>query len=218
MTEIGELKELIEDTNFELAIVEMNDYQNILRFSTSKCVNGLFLDIRLVQEWYTYITVDLCYGNDSYRVLDKYTIEGETRVISLLSKIISNTVFADKSLGSDISMLETNIMLAPSVEWVDIFKNELINIFKDVEVDRTENLVVHLIGVDFIVKFEEDTNSFSVEVVQTSNPDNSKVLLSGVVCDNNYNKVLSAIRHTFKEAMSRFNKLESISFKIMWGK
>lgn len=79
MTEIGELKELIEDTNFELAIVEMNDYQNILRFSTSKCVNGLFLDIRLVQEWYTYITVDLCYGNDSYRVLDKYTIEGETR-------------------------------------------------------------------------------------------------------------------------------------------
>lgn len=136
----------------------------------------------------------------------------------MLSKIISNTIFADKSLGSDISMLETNIMLAPSVEWVDIFKNELINIFKDVEVDRTENLVVHLIGVDFIVKFEEDTNSFSVEVVQTPNPDNSKVLLSGVVCDNNYNKVLSAIRHTFKEAMSRFNKLESISLKIMWGK
>jgi len=218
MTEIGELKELIEDTNFELAIVEMNDYQNILRFSTSKCVNGLFLDIRLVQEWYTYITVDLCYGNDSYRVLDKYTIEGETRVISLLSKIISNTVFADKSLGSDISMLETNIILAPSVEWIDIFKNELVNIFKDVEVDKTENLVVHLIGVDFIVKFDEDTNSFSVEVVQTSNPDNSKVLLLGVVCDNNYNKVLSAIRHTFKEAMNRFNKLESISLEIMWGK
>ena len=109
-------------------------------------------------------------------------------------------------------------MLAPSVDWAEIFKNELFNIFKDVEVDRTENLVVHLIGVDFIVKFNEDTNSFSVEVVQTSNPDNSKVLLLGVVCDNNYNKVLSAIRHTFKEAMTRFNNLESISLKIMWGK
>lgn len=218
MTEIRELRELIEDTNFELTIVEMNDYQTLLRFSTSKCVNGLFLDIRLVQEWYTYITVDLCYGNDSYRVLDKYIIEGETGVISLLSKIISNTVFADKSLGNDISILETNIMLAPSVEWIDIFKSELINIFKDFDVDRTENLVVHLIGVDFIVKFNEDTNSFSVEVVQTSNPDNSKVLLLGVVCDNNYNKVLSAIKHTFKEAMNRFNKLESISLKIMWGK
>ena len=212
---VEELKELIESTNFELAIVEMCDYQTLLRFSTSKCVNGLFLDIRLVQEGHTYITVDLCYGDDSYRVLDKYMIEGETMVISLLSKIISNTVFADKSLGSDISILETNIMLAPSVEWVEIFKNELFNIFKDVEVDKTENLVVHLIGVDFIVKFNEDTNSFSVEVVQTSNPDNSKVLLSGVVCDNNYNKVLSAIRNTFKEAISRFNDLENISLKIM---
>ena len=190
---IEELKELIESTNFELAIVEMHDYQNLLRFRTTKCVNGLFLDIRLVQEWYTYITVDLCYGYDAYRVLDKYMIEGETRVISLLSKIISNTVFADKSLGSDISILETNIMLVPSVEWAEIFKNELFNIFKDVEVERSENLVVHLIGVDFIVKFNDDTHAFSVEVVQTTNPDNSKVLLSGVVCDNNYNKVLSAL-------------------------
>lgn len=113
---------------------------------------------------------------------------------------------------------EQSVMLAPSVDWVDIFKNELLNIFKDVDVDRTENLVVHLIGVDFIVKFNEDTNSFSVEVVQTSNPDNSKVLLLGVVCDNNYNNVLSAIRKEFKNAKSRFYHLESISNMIIWGK
>lgn len=109
-------------------------------------------------------------------------------------------------------------MLAPSVEWVEIFKNELINIFKDVEVDRTENLVVHLIGVDFIVKFNDDTHAFSVEVVQTSPPDNSKKLLVGVVCDNNYNNVLSAIRKEFKNAKSRFCHLESISNMIIWGK
>lgn len=38
-------------------------------------------------------------------------------------------------------------MLAPSVEWVDVFKNELVNIFKDVEVERSENLAVHLIVI-----------------------------------------------------------------------
>ena len=109
-------------------------------------------------------------------------------------------------------------MLAPSVDWVDIFKNELPNIFKDFDVDRAENLVVHLIGVDFIVKFNENTQAFSVEVVQTAHPDNSKVLLLGVVCDNNYNNVLSAIRKEFKNVKSRFYHLESISNMIIWGK
>ena len=78
--------------------------------------------------------------------------------------------------------------------------------------------VLTLVAVHFIVKFNEDTNSFSVEVVQTSNPDNSKVLLLGVVCDNNYNNVLSAIRKEFKNAKSRFYHLESISNMIIWGK
>lgn len=109
-------------------------------------------------------------------------------------------------------------MLAPSVDLVEIFKSELVNIFKDFDVVRTENLVVHLIGVDFIVKFNENTKAFSVELVQTTQPDNSKALLVGVVCDNNYPNVLSAISREFKNAKSRFYHLESLSNMIIWGK
>lgn len=109
-------------------------------------------------------------------------------------------------------------MLAPSVDWVEIFKNELFNIFKGVKVDRTENLVIHLIGVDFIVKFNEDTHAFSVEVVQTSHPDNNGTLLLGVVCDNNYPAVLNSIREVYKEAKSRYNDLKMLSNQILWRK
>lgn len=160
----------------------------------------------------------MCYRDDSYPILEKFSDYSPKTILNALSNTISNTRTVSGKIGNEIAKLETSIMLAPSVDWVEIFKNELINIFKDFGVDRTENLVVHLIEVDFIVKFNEDTNSFSVEVVQTSNPDNSKVLLLGVVCDNNYNNVLSAIRKEFKNAKSRFYHLESISNMIIWGK
>lgn len=217
MKNLDGLKELIKNTTFDLDIVEYIDGGNYICLTTAKCKSGLFLKIRIYEIDKIYLKIDLCYGDDSYPILEKFSDYSPKTILNVLSSAISNACTVSGKIGNEISKLETNIMLAPSVEWVEIFKNELFNIFKDVEVDRTENLVVHLLGVDFIVKFNEDTNSFSVEVVQTSNPDNSKVLLLGVVCDNNYNKVLSAIRQTFKEAMSRFNNLESISSKIMWG-
>lgn len=218
MKQLDEIRQLIKNTTFDLDIIEVKDYRTTLLLTTSTCKSGLFLKIRIDETDKIYLSIDLYYGDDYYSLVKRFGTYSTSSVIIALSRIISSTCTVGNNVGNDISKLETNIMLAPSVEWVEIFKNELFNIFKDVEVDRTENLVVHLIGVDFIVKFNEDTNSFSVEVVQTSNPDNSKVLLLGVVCDNNYNKVLSAIRHTFKEAMTRFNNLESISLKIMWGK
>lgn len=136
--------------------------------------------------------------------------------LDFLTRIINDTYTVSNEIGGGISKLETHIMLAPSVEWVDVFKNELVNIFKDVEVERSENVVVHLIGVDFIVKFNDDTHAFSVEVAQTSHLDNSKTLLVGVVCDNNYNEVLSNIRNTFEYVKSRFCDLEMFSNMIVW--
>lgn len=165
-----------------------------------------------------YLKIDLCYGDDSYPILEKFSDYSPKTVLNALSSTISSTCTVSNNIGSEISKLEASIMLAPSVEWVEIFKNELFNIFKDVDIDRTEYLTVHLIGVDFIVKFNDDTHAFSVEVIQTSHPDNTKTLLVGVVCDNNYPNVLSAIRKEFKNAKSRFYHLESISNMIIWRK
>lgn len=219
MGKITELQKLIENTTFDLDIVNVYNCQDLLlKFSTAKCSSGLFLEVKLEQEIDIYMTVYLCYEDESQPVMVNYSFNDVNSIIKLLAKIISNTCTVDSNIGSEISRLETGIMLAPSVDWVDIFKNELFNIFKDFEVDSTDNLVVHLIGVDFIVEFNEDTKAFSVEVVQTSHPDNSKKLLVGVVCDNNYNNVLSAIRKEFKNAKSRFYHLESLSNMIIWGK
>ena len=218
MKNLDGLKELIKNTTFDLDIVEYTDEGNSICLTTAKCKSGLFLKIRIYETDMLYLVADLCYGDDSYRIIEKFSAYYTGVIMDVLSNIISNTCTVSSNIGVGISRLETNILLAPSVDWVEIFKNELINIFKDFDVDRTENLVVHLIGVDFIVKFNENTQAFSVEVVQTIHPDNNKALLVGVVCDNNYNNVLSAIRKEFKNAKSRFYHLESISDMIMWGK
>ncbi len=216
---ITELQKLIENTTFDLDIVDVYNCQDLLlKFSTAKCENGLFLEVKIEQEIDLYMTVDLCCGDKFQPMVEKFPLTSVDGVIRFLTRIINDTYTVSNEIGSGISKLETHIMLAPSVEWVDVFKNELINIFKDFEMDRTKNLVVHLIGVDFVVKFNEDTHAFSVEAAQTANPENSKKLLVGVVCDNNYNQVLYAIRNVYKEAKSKYNNLEMLSNKILWRK
>lgn len=215
MKNLDELKELIKNTTFDLDIVEYTDEGNSICLTTAKCKSGLFLKIRIYETDKIYLQIDLCYGDDSYPILEKFSDYTPKTILNALSSTISNTRTVSGKIGNEIAKLETSIMLAPSVDWVEIFKNELINIFKDFDVDRTENLIVHLIGVDFIVKFNENTQAFSVEVVQTIHPDNNKALLVGVVCDNNYNNVLSTIRKEFKNAKSRFYHLESISNMII---
>lgn len=218
MKNLDKLKELIENSIFDLDIVEYTDGGNSICLTTAKCKSGLFLKIRIYETDKIYLKIDLCYGDDSYPILEKFSDYSPKTILNALSSTISSFCTVSNNIGNEISRLETSIMLAPSVEWVEIFKNELINIFKDVDIDRTEYLTVHLIGIDFIVNFDDDTHAFSVKVVQTANPENSKKLLAGVVCDNNYNNVLSAIRKEFKNAKSRFCHLESISNMIIWGK
>ena len=200
--ELVELYNLINKSDFRHKLWEISFSESEIGFKTRHTLCG------------TYLSGKILFDSNHYIV---YNYVGYDDVTVPLSKVEYGINVRDE-IGNEISKLETSIMLAPSVDWVEIFKNELLNIFKDFDVDRTENLVVHLIGVDFIVKFNENTNAFSVEVVQTTHPDNSKVLLLGVVCDNNYNNVLSAIRKEFKNAKSRFYHLESISNMIIWGK
>lgn len=217
MGKITELQKLIENTTFDLDIIDMYNCQDLLlKFSTAKCENGLFLEVKIEQEIDLYMTVDLCCGDKFQPVVEKFPLTSVDSVIRFLTRIINDTYTVSNEIGSGISKLETHIMLAPSVDWVGVFKNELVNIFKDFEVDRTNDLTIHLIGIDFIVKFNDDTHAFSVEVVQTSHPDNSKTLLVGVVCDNNYNEVLSNIRNTFEYVKSRFCDLEMFSNMIVW--
>ena len=217
MGKITELQKQIENTTFDLAIVDVYNCQDLLlKFSTAKCENGLFLEIKIEQEIDLYMTVVLCCGDKFQPMVEKFPLTSVDSVIRFLTRIISDTYTVSNEVGSGISKLETHIMLAPSEDWLEIFKSELVNIFKDFEVDGVENLVVHLIGVDFIVTFNEDNHYFSVELVQTSHPDNNKAILMGVVCDNNYNNVLSTIRNTFEYVKSRFCDLEMFSNMIVW--
>lgn len=217
MGKITELQKLIENTTFDLDIVDVYNCQDlILKFTTAKCENGLFLEVKIEQEIDLYMTVDLCCEDKFQPMVEKFPLTSVDSVIRFLTRIINDTYTVSNEVGSGISKLETHIMLAPSEDWLEIFKSELVNIFKDFEVDGVENLVVHLIGIDFIVTFNEDNHYFSVELVQTSHPDNNKVILMGVVCDNNYNNVLSTIRNTFEYVKSRFCDLEMFSNMIAW--
>ena len=218
MKNLDGLKELIKNTTFDLDIVEYTDEGNSICLTTAKCKSGLFLKIRIYETDKIYLKIDLCYGDDSYPVLEKFSDYSPKTILNALSSTISSACTVSNNIGNEISRLETSIMLAPSVEWVEIFKDGLFNIFKGADIDRTEYLTVHLIGVDLIVKFDNNTHAFSVEMVQTSYPDNNKTLLAGVVCDNNYNQVLYAIRNAYNKAKSRYNNLEMLSNEILWRK
>ena len=218
MKNLDALKELIKNTTFDLDIVEYTDYHTTLLLTTAKCKSGLFLKIRIYETDMLYLVADLCYGDDSYRKIEKFSAYYTEVIMDVLSNVISNTCTVSNNIGAGISRLETNILLAPSVDWVEIFKDGLFNIFKDVDIDRTEYLTVHLIGIDLIVEFDDDTHAFSVKVAQTTNPDNNKAVLIGVVCDNNYNQVLVSVRTVYNNIKEQYSNLEYLSQKIMWGR
>lgn len=218
MKNLDGIKELIKNTTFDLDIVEYTDEGNSICLTTAKCKSGLFLKIRIYETDKIYLQIDLCYRDDSYPILEKFSDYSPKTILNALSSTISNTRTVSGKIGNEIAKLETSIMLAPSVDWVEIFKNELINILKDFDVDRTENLVVHLIGVDLIVKFDDNTHAFSVKIAQATNPDNNKVVLLGVVCDNNYPSVLTSVRTVYRNIKEQYSNLEYLSQKIMWGR
>ena len=219
MGKITELQKLVENTPFDLDIVDMYNWQDLLlKFSTTRCKSGLYLEVKLEQEIDIYMTVDLCYEDESQPIMVNYSFNDVNSIIKVLTNIISNTCTVSDKIGNEISKLETSIMLAPSVDWVEIFKDGLFNIFKDVDIDRTEYLTVHLIGIDLIVEFDDDTHAFSVKVAQTTNPDNNKAVLIGVVCDNNYNQVLVSVRTVYNNIKEQYSNLEYLSQKIMWGR
>lgn len=218
MGKITELQQLIENTTFDLDIVEYLDEGNSICLTTAKCKSGLLLKIRIYETDKIYLKIDLCYGDDSYPILEKFSDYSPKTILNALSSTISNTRTVSGKIGNEIAKLETSIMLAPSVDWVEIFKGELFNIFKGADIDRTEYLTVHLIGVDLIVKFDDNTHAFSVKIAQATNPDNNKVVLLGVVCDNNYPSVLTSVRTVYRNIKEQYSNLEYLSQKIMWGR
>lgn len=130
MRNLDELKELIKNRTFDLDIVEYTDYKTTLCLTTAKCKSGLFLKIRIYETDMIYLKADLCYEDESYTIIEKFSDYSTKTVMSVLSNVISNTCTVSNNIGVGISRLETNILLAPSVEWVEIFKDELFNILK----------------------------------------------------------------------------------------
>lgn len=124
MGKITELQKLIENTTFDLDIVDMYNCQDLLlKFSTAKCESGLYLEGKLEQEIDIYMTVDLCYEDEFQPIIVNYSFNDVNSIIKVLTHIISNTRTVSDKIGNEISKLEASIMLAPSVDWVDIFKN-----------------------------------------------------------------------------------------------
>lgn len=70
MGKITELQKLIENTSFDLDIVDVYNCQDLLlKFSTTKCKSGLYLEVKLEQEVDIYMTVDLCYEGESEPIM-----------------------------------------------------------------------------------------------------------------------------------------------------
>lgn len=90
MGKITELQQLIENTTFDLDIVEYLDEGNSICLTTAKCKSGLLLKIRIYETDKIYLKIDLCYGDDSYPILEKFSDYSPKTILNALSSTISS--------------------------------------------------------------------------------------------------------------------------------
>lgn len=214
MKEIKELYNLIMKSDFGNKLVEISYSDSEIDLKSISTTSKTYLSCKILFDSNHYI-VYYSVGYDDINISVskvEYGIKVRDEIIANLSDILLRLI--EFSNFSDKRFDEFEEYSAPSdtIGWRQIFVNELTSRFGD-----TDN-IIDSCGIRLVVCFDEYTDLFSIILKNREFYPRSKVLLLGVVCDNNYNNVLSAIRKEFKNAKSRFYHLESISNMIIWGK
>ena len=222
MSVIREIGKRLENTEFDLKIDKINYYSDSrLSFTTAKNSYGLFVwvDIEnVVDDILLYSQLE--YNKERTNLLKRnYTVSGDIdSIIKDISRLISKVKDLENKIGVNFSNLTTQKIHVYNVTWEDVFKEELLDMFGNKYSGMwKDDIFIELIGVNFIVSFDDDMNYLSVELLQSVSPFEKKVLLSGKVDANNYTKVLENVKSIYEYVKRNYSNLEKIANNIMLG-
>ena len=210
MSQIRELYELIQNTDFGIEILDIYCNGFELNFNTAVTKTGVYLRFEINgdtvdDEQIVIVSEKLVHNNKYIPVFeDKYTNETVKEIMSDISNAISRLVELDTDLESDFKDFDEYSVPRSTKAWKEEFIVELKDLFGS---PRTTILAS---GIKLIIAFEEETNLIKIVLAKGLFFDEEKTLLHGFVSETNYKEVLDIVENIYNEFKYNFYDVNGI--------
>lgn len=210
MSQIRELYELIQNTDFGIEILDIYCNGFELNFNTAVTKTGVYLRFEINgdtvdDEQIVIVSEKLVHNNKYIPVFeDKYTNETVKEIMKDISNTISRLVELDTDLESDFKDFEGYLVPCSTKAWKEEFIGELNDLF------GSPRTVILASGIKLIIAFEEETNLIKVVLSKGLFFNDEKTLLHGIVSETNYKEVLDIVENIYNDFKYRFYDVDGI--------
>ena len=210
MSQVRELHELIQNTDFGIEILDTYCNGFELNFNTAVTKTGVYLRFEISgdtvdDEQIVVVSEELVYNNKYIPVFeDKYTNATAKEIMDGISNAISRLVELDTGLESGFKDFEEYSVPHSTKAWKEEFIGELNDLF------GSPRTVILASGIKLIIAFEEETNLIKVVLAKGLFFNDEKTLLHGIVSETNYKEVLGIVENIYNGFRYRFYDVDGI--------
>ena len=210
MSQIRELHELIQNTDFGIEILDIYCNGFELNFNTAVTKTGVYLRYEISgdtidDEQIVVVSEKLVYNNKYIPVFeDKYTNATVKEIMNDIFNAISRLVELDTGLESGFKDFEEYSIPRSTKAWKEEFIGELKDLF------GSPRTVILASGIKLIIAFEEETNLIKVVLSKGLFFNDEKTLLHGIVNETNYKEVLDIIENIYNDFKYKFYDVDGI--------
>jgi hypothetical protein len=210
MSQIRELHELIQNTDFGIELLDIYCNGFELNFNTAVTKTGVYLRVEVSgdtvdDEQIVVVSEKLVYNNKYIPVFeDKYTNATVKEIMKDISNTISRLAELDTGLESGFKDFEEYSIPRSTKAWKEEFIGELKDLF------GSPRTVILASGIKLIIAFEEETNLIKVVLSKGLFFNDEKTLLHGIVNETNYKEVLDIIENIYNDFKYKFYDVDGI--------
>ena len=210
MSQIRELHELIQNTDFGIEILDIYCNGFELNFNTAVTKTGVYLRYEISgdtidDEQIVVVSEKLVFNNKYIPVFeDKYTNATVKEIMNDIFNAISRLVELDTGLESGFKDFEEYSIPRSTKAWKEEFIGELKDLF------GSPRTVILASGIKLIIAFEEETNLIKVVLSKGLFFNDEKTLLHGIVNETNYKEVLDIIENIYNDFKYKFYDVDGI--------
>lgn len=211
MSQVRELHELVQNTDFGIEILDIYCNGFELNFNTTVTKTGVYLRFEINgdtvdDEQIVIVSEKLVHDNKYIPVFeDKYTNATVKEIMKDISNAISRLVELDTDLESNFKDFGEYSIPRSTKAWKEEFIGELNDLF------GSPRTVILASGIKLVMAFEEETNL--IKAVLSKGlffSDEKKTLLHGIVSESNYREVLDIVENIYNDFKYRFYDVDGI--------
>ena len=206
MKELVELYNLIDKSDFRHKLWEISCSDSEIDFKTRHTLCGTYLSGKILFDSSHYIVYNYVGYDDVTVPLSKveYRIKVRDEIIADLSDLLLRLV--EFSNFSDKRFNDFGEYSVPSdtVDWKQVFIDELVNRFEDTKV------ILQSCDVKLVICFDEYTDIFSAILKRGEVSPRSRVLLQETVDGSNYKEILSILDRIYSDFKHDFYDINGI--------